>query len=125
LIQDGVEVETLGNQQFMDLFEQLAANAFGKEAIPDILKLLANKPDMSVEQTIAEIGLNADTEEVTQLIADIVDTKRDFIRDKGVRAVGPLMGVVMKELRGIVDFHLLCQSALICVTKRCIFISYI
>ncbi len=101
LIQEGVE--TLGNQHFMDLFEQLAANTFGKEAIPDILKLLANKPDMSVEQAIAEIGLNTDTEEVTQLITDIVDTKRDFIRDKGVRAVGPLMGIVMKELRGKVD----------------------
>ncbi|NQE45381.1 Glutamyl-tRNA(Gln) amidotransferase subunit E, partial [ANME-1 cluster archaeon GoMg2] len=103
LMQDGVEVETLENQHFMDLFEQLAANAFGKEAIPDILKFLAKKPDMNVEQAIAEIGLNVDTDEVTQLIADIVDTKRDFIRDKGVRAVGPLMGIVMKELRGKVD----------------------
>jgi glutamyl-tRNA(Gln) amidotransferase subunit E len=103
LMQDGVEVEPLANQHFMDLFEQLAANAFGKEAIPAILKLLANKPDMSVEQAITEIGLNVDTAEVTRLIVGIVDTKRDFIRDKGVRAVGPLMGIVMKELRGKVD----------------------
>ncbi len=103
LMQDGVEVERLENQHFMDLFEQLAANAFGKEAIPTILKFLANKPDMSVEQAITAIGLNADTAEVTRLIAGIVDTKREFIRDKGVRAVGPLMGIVMKELRGKVD----------------------
>jgi len=103
LMQDGVEVEKLANQHFMDLFEQLAENAFGKEAIPAILKFLTSKPDMSVEQAITEIGLKADTAEVTRLIVGIVDTKREFIRDKGVRAVGPLMGIVMKELRGKVD----------------------
>jgi glutamyl-tRNA(Gln) amidotransferase subunit E len=36
-----------------------------------------------------------------------VNAKRDFIREKGARAVGPLMGVVMKELRGKVDGKLI------------------
>ncbi|MFZ2070892.1 MAG: Glu-tRNA(Gln) amidotransferase subunit GatE [Halobacteriota archaeon] len=103
LMQDGMEVELLENQHFMNLFEQLSANAFGKEAIPAILKLLAKEPEMSVEQTIAEIGLKVDMAEVKQLIVDIVNSKMAFIRENGVRAVGPLMGVVMKELRGKVD----------------------
>jgi glutamyl-tRNA(Gln) amidotransferase subunit E len=40
---------------------------------------------------------------VEQLIAAIVTAKRAFILEKGARAVGPLMGEVMKELRGKVD----------------------
>jgi glutamyl-tRNA(Gln) amidotransferase subunit E len=107
LMQEGVgievEVERLKDQHFMDVFKLLSANAFGKEAVPDILKFLANKPEMSVDKAVEEIGLKVNMEEVEKLIEDIVNSKKDFIREKGARAVGPLMGVVMKELRGKVD----------------------
>ena len=103
LMPEGIEVEKLEDGHFMDLFEQLSANAFGKEAIPAILKFLANKPERSVSEAIEEIGLSVDTKEVERLIERIVNSKTDFIREKGARAVGPLMGVVMKELRGKVD----------------------
>ncbi len=103
LMQEGIEVETLEDRHFLDTFEQLASNAFGKEAIPDILKFLANKPETSVGKAIEEIGLSVDIKGVEKLIENIVNSKTDFIREKGARAVGPLMGVVMKELRGKVD----------------------
>ena len=103
LMQEEIEVEKLEDQHFMDVFKLLSANAFGKEAVPDILKFLANQPELSVEKAIKEIGLGVNMEEVTRLIEDIVNARKDFIREKGARAVGPLMGVVMKELRGKVD----------------------
>jgi len=107
LMPEGIEVEKLEDGHFMDLFEQLSANAFGKEAIPAILKFLANKPERSVSEAIEEIGLSVDTKEVEKRIERIVNSKTDFIREKGARAVGPLMGVVMKELRGKVDGKLI------------------
>ncbi len=103
LMQEGIEVEKLEDRHFVDTFEQLASNAFAKEAIPAILKFLVNQPETSVDKAIEEIGLIADMEAVEKLIADIVNSKTDFIHAKGARAVGPLMGVVMKELRGKVD----------------------
>ncbi|MGB2841127.1 MAG: Glu-tRNA(Gln) amidotransferase subunit GatE [Halobacteriota archaeon] len=103
LMPEGIEVEKLEDGHFMDLFRQLASDAFGKEAVPAILKFLTNKPETSVSKAIEEIGLKVDTDAVERLIEDIVNSKTDFIREKGARAVGPLMGVVMKELRGKVD----------------------
>lgn len=103
LMQEGIDAETLEDQHFLDIFEHLAANAFGKEAIPDILKFLATKPEISVEKAIEELGLSANMEEVDKLIEGIVSAKKDFIREKGARAIGPLMGIVMAELRGKVD----------------------
>lgn len=100
---EGIEVENLEDRHFMELFKLLSANTFGKEAVPDILKFLTNQPEKSVERAIEEIGLGVDKGEVEVLIADIVNSKKDFIRDKGARAVAPLMGIVMKELRGKVD----------------------
>ncbi len=102
-VEVGIEVEKLEDQHFMDVFKLLSANAFGKEAVPDILKFLATQPEMSVDKAIEEIGLRVNMEEVERLIEDIVNSKLDFIREKGAGAVGPLMGVVMKELRGKVD----------------------
>ena len=102
-VEVGIEVEKLEDQHFMDVFKLLSANAFGKEAVPDILKFLATQPEMSVDKAIEEIGLRVNMEEVERLIEDIVNSKLDFIREKGAGVVGPLMGVVMKELRGKVD----------------------
>jgi glutamyl-tRNA(Gln) amidotransferase subunit E len=107
LIQAGIDVDPLEDQHFMELFKHLSTNGFGKEAVPDLLKFLASKPETSVAQAIKEIGLSVNIKEVEQLIQDIVNAKRDFIREKGARAVGPLMGVVMKELRGKVDGKLI------------------
>ena len=98
-----IDIENLEDRHFMELFKLLSANTFGKEAVPDILKFLANQPEKSVERAIEEIGLGVDKGEVEVLIADIVNQKKKFIREKRERAVGPLMGIVMKELRGKVD----------------------
>jgi len=107
LIQEGIDVDQLEDHLFMEIFKHLAATAFGKEAVPDILRFLASKPETSVAQAINEIGLSVNMGEVEKLIQDIVNAKRDFIQEKGARAVGPLMGVVMKELRGKVDGKLI------------------
>ena len=108
LTQEGAAVEKLEDRHFVDLFEQLSANAFAKEAVPEILKFLASQPqpaETSVAKAVKEIGLEAETnlEEVERLIAEVVSARRDFVKESGARAVGPLMGVVMKELRGKVD----------------------
>ncbi len=107
LIHDGIDVDTLEDRHFIDIFKNLSANAFGKEAVPDVLKFLANKPEMDVAKAIEEIGLSVNIAEVEKLIEDIVNAKKEFIQEKGARAVGPLMGVVMNELRGKVDGKLL------------------
>jgi glutamyl-tRNA(Gln) amidotransferase subunit E len=106
-MQEGLEVEPLTDLHFMDVFKQLSANTFGKEAVPDILKFVANKPELSIATAIDEIGLRSDTGEIERLIETIVNSKKEFIREKGERAVGPLMGVAMKELRGKVDGELI------------------
>jgi glutamyl-tRNA(Gln) amidotransferase subunit E len=103
LIHDGIDVDTLEDRHFVDTFRNLSENAFAKEAVPDVLKFLAKKPEMDVAKAIEEIGLSVNIAEVERLIADIVNAKKDFIKEKGSHAVGPLMGVVMNELRGKVD----------------------
>ncbi len=103
LVHDEIDVESLEDHHFMDTFKHLSANAFAKEAVPEIVRFLASKPELTVSQAIEAMGLSINMAEVEKLIEVTVQAKRDFIKEKGARAVGPLMGIVMEELRGKVD----------------------
>ncbi len=103
LMREGVELENLSEQHIRDIFRLLAARAFGKEAIPDIMRYIAKKPELSVEHAIEELGLKVDIRDVERFIEDTVASRRDFILERGESAVGPLMGIVMARYRGKLD----------------------
>ena len=59
---------------------------------------------VSVEQAVSELELRGmSQEEMNRIIESILKERMDFVKEKGMEAVGPLMGLVMKELRGKVD----------------------
>ena len=59
---------------------------------------------MSVEDAAKELGIGEKRlEDIEGLIENIVNQRLDFVKERGMGAIGPLMGEVMKELRGIVD----------------------
>jgi glutamyl-tRNA(Gln) amidotransferase subunit E len=85
-----------------EVFARLAAEEYAKEALPDMFRLIAK--GSTIEQAIKELGLESMGEEdASEIIARIVKTREDFVREKGMGSVGPLMGVVMEELKGKVD----------------------
>jgi len=85
------------------VLQALADGRFSKEAAPDILKALITA-NMTLEDAMNSLGLStADTEEMDTVIKKIVSERIDFVKERGMGAVGPLMGVIMKELRGRAD----------------------
>jgi glutamyl-tRNA(Gln) amidotransferase subunit E len=61
-------------------------------------------PDSSVEDAIQECGFQSTgDEEIVQIARRIVAERKDFVKERGIHALGPLMGLVMKELRGKAD----------------------
>jgi glutamyl-tRNA(Gln) amidotransferase subunit E len=88
-------------QDFNELricFEKLAKGEIVKEALDDILPQIADGKkvdDIPVEQVSAT--------DVEEIIKKVVAAHKDIIKEKGMRAVAPLMGLCMKELRGKAD----------------------
>ena len=80
------------------LFEKLAEGDIVKEALDEILPQLADGVKMS-EISVETVSQS----DVEALIKQVVDAHIDIVREKGMRAVAPLMGKCMKELRGKVD----------------------
>jgi glutamyl-tRNA(Gln) amidotransferase subunit E len=44
--------------------------------------------------------------ELKAIVDEVVKSQLDFIKARGVEAMGPLMGIVMKEVRGKADGRL-------------------
>jgi glutamyl-tRNA(Gln) amidotransferase subunit E len=107
---NGVETDNLTDEHFKGLFAAISNQEIAKEAIQDLLTALAKEPEMSAQEAISKLGLSAfDPEEVENFIKKMVREKGDFIKDEGPAALGPLMGIVMKEYRGTVDGKILSQ----------------
>ena len=98
-----VDTSKLDQARMTELFGMLIEGAFAKEALPAILKEMAvsgSKP----KDALSKLGLEAvDESEAVAIIAGIVAERADFVKSKGMGAVGPLRGPVMGALKGKLD----------------------
>jgi glutamyl-tRNA(Gln) amidotransferase subunit E len=99
---EGADITKLGDTALLGAFSALHDDKFTKEALPHVLKKLCE--GMDVDEAIKDLGLQRmDSGEAESVVASIVKEREDFVREKGMGAVGPLMGPVMERLRGKVD----------------------
>jgi len=73
----------------------------GKEAIPDVLRRIAGGE--SPESAMQSVASSFSGDDLTAIARAIVRDRLPFVKEKGMGALGPLMGVMMKEVRGSVD----------------------
>jgi glutamyl-tRNA(Gln) amidotransferase subunit E len=55
--------------------------------------------------------------ELQAVVDDVVQSRLEFVKAKGVGAVGPLMGVVMKQVRGKADGKLVNEVLSVKITS--------
>jgi glutamyl-tRNA(Gln) amidotransferase subunit E len=124
LRKEGVRIGEFSDRHFLELFSlvtpvknsqsrasmpsALADNTIAKEGIIEILRVLAKHPDRPVADVAESIGIvGMDERGVEDAIAGIVAERSDFVRERGMGAVGPLMGIAMQNLRGKADGKLI------------------
>ncbi len=96
-------------QHLPALFSGLRAGRFAKEAIPDILQALdGGAKNLEVAMGKAGAGM-ADAAAVDAVVAKVIADRADFVKARGMAAMGPLMGPVMAELRGKADGGLISE----------------
>ena len=90
---------------YIRIFQMLHEGKFAKEAIDDIVLRACNGEPLEkiVESYASKVDVDA-------VIDGIVREKEDLIRERGEAAFKPLMGLVMKELRGKVDGRIVSEK---------------
>jgi glutamyl-tRNA(Gln) amidotransferase subunit E len=83
-----------------DLIGEAEAGHFAKEGIPKVLLELA-KGAPNVAAAVANAGLSGFTSaELNELVEQVVERNEALLRERGSEAFSPLMGDVMREVRG-------------------------
>ena len=101
LRRDGVPTEDLSQNAIRETFMLVKDGTTVKESIPDMLTYLAKNPTHDAEKTIKELGLEMmSDDEVKHLVESAVKEREALVKEKGMKAMGPLMGVIMGKARG-------------------------
>jgi glutamyl-tRNA(Gln) amidotransferase subunit E len=105
---EGFNIENIDEKMLKTAFSALQERRYAKEAVPSILKYLLTHYNSSVDDAIQGCGLNPIGEkEIVEVIRRIISERKDFVKERGANAHEPLMGLVMKELRGKADGKLI------------------
>ena len=101
LERSGLNSGLLKNEEIFKLFGLLDEKKVAKESIQIIFEnIMSGKAD-TVTDAIKNTSIQSvGDEELEKIIIKIVNENEEIIKNQRERAVGPLMGVVMKELRG-------------------------
>lgn len=104
LKREGITVENIGDEKVERVFKELNEEKVAKEAIPDILVYLAKDQTATVDEAIGILGIKeVSTGELAKIVEETIKKNMDLIREKKMQALSPLMGDVMKQLRGKAD----------------------
>ncbi|MCK9152094.1 Glu-tRNA(Gln) amidotransferase subunit GatE [Methanobacterium alcaliphilum] len=103
LKRDGHDVENLDLSLIVDTLKLLENGKVSKDALAQILGYVAdNKTTPSdAAQALDLIMLTED--DVASIIEKIISSNSKMVEERGMGAMGPLMGMAMKELKGKAD----------------------
>ena len=103
LKRDGCSIDELNNSILLEAFGLLEDGKISKDALPQILENVCNEGN-SPEEAAESLNLMMLSEEdVEEIIAEIVLSNKKMVEERGMGAMGPLMGMSMKKLKGKAD----------------------
>lgn len=98
---DGADISMISDDQFIEVLHAVESGKAAKEAIPEILKMVAK--GTGSEEAITKCAPAVSRDQLQAIITKIVEERAAFVQEKGNAALAPLMGVVMAEVRGSSD----------------------
>lgn len=104
LEKESVPVTNIKDEHLFQLFKLQAGGKIPNEAIGGVLRAVAAKPELTIDKAASSLGVGVvETGNLEAVIDKVIESRIDFVKEKGLNAVGPLMGIVMKDLRGKVS----------------------
>ena len=97
----GLNVELLKKEMISQSFKMLAEDKITKESLEIIFENIMNEKSNSVEDAIKISSISSmSDDDLSDHLDVIIGNSEKIIEKQGERAIGPIMGMAMKELRG-------------------------
>ena len=104
LERNGLNAQLLSSNEILKSFELLGNGKIAKESIEMIYENIMAGKSRTIEEAIKNASIDTvKQDELDQMLEKIIENNKNMIKNQKERAMGPLMGIVMKELRGKVS----------------------
>ena len=101
LERSGLNSNLLRNEDIVKSFQLLEEEKIAKESIEMIFENIMDEKSQTIEEAMKNASIEAVNEsDLEKIIEEIVEKNQEIVKNQKERAVGPLMGIAMKELRG-------------------------
>ncbi|MCQ8894246.1 MAG: Glu-tRNA(Gln) amidotransferase subunit GatE [Methanolinea sp.] len=108
---EGLEIRTLlegdhrgqglGEPPVLGVLDAVRRGQIAKEAIPEVFRKIIG--GMDVPSAVHSMASSITESDLVAIAERLVGERIDFVREKGPKALGPLMGPMMKEVGGKID----------------------
>ncbi len=101
LERNGLDSKLLKNEEITRTFQFLEEGKIAKESVEIIFENIMNGKSQTIEEAMSNTSIETvDESELEKICKEIVDKNQKIVENQKERAIGPLMGIAMKELRG-------------------------
>ena len=104
LRREGKNIENITDNDFVDIFTLLNNGEISKEAIEEFMKVKTESSELSINEIKTNLKIETiSKEDLKELTLKVVNANIKVVKEKEMRAKGPLMGEIMKKVRGKID----------------------
>ena len=101
LERNGLDSKLLKNEEITKTFQFLEEGKIAKESVEIIFENIMNGKSHTIEEAMNNTSIETiDESELESICKEIVEKNQKIVENQKERAIGPLMGIAMKELRG-------------------------
>ena len=101
LERNGLDSKLLENEEIEKAFELLDSGKIAKESIDIIFENIMSGKSKTTQEAMKNASIEPVNEsDLEEMIKIIVEKNQEMVKNQKERAMGPLMGIAMKELRG-------------------------
>ena len=104
LKREGIDISLFNDMKLIEIFKLLESGKISKDALKDLMIATSKNPDEDVETVAEKANLTLLSEDaVREIIEEIANKNESMILERQMGAMGPLMGMSMKQLKGKAD----------------------
>ncbi|WP_432644963.1 Glu-tRNA(Gln) amidotransferase subunit GatE [Methanobrevibacter sp.] len=101
---EGYDINVLGIDHFKGIFTLLGEGKIAKDSVRKLAVETIKAPESDIEEIAEKSNLTMLSEEdVRKIICEIVAKNEGMVKERQMGAMGPLMGMCMKQLKGKSD----------------------
>ncbi|RMW37787.1 MAG: Glu-tRNA(Gln) amidotransferase GatDE subunit E [Nitrosopumilus sp.] len=101
LERNGLNSKLLKNEEITKTFQFLEEGKIAKESVEIIFENIMNGKSHTIEEAMNNTSIETiDESDLENICKEIVEKNQKIVENQKERAIGPLMGIAMKELRG-------------------------